>query len=310
LAFALAAVVVELRFAPHDVVVRLALPEMPAFSTALFVDFMSGEMFPRIAHAFEPTFADELDENVDVVGHDDVAAESITLAVEMMQRPHDNPAQGCRAKQAFAVAIVEKSLHLAGEMGVVNGAIFLRQMGEVGVPVVVLWVDAMSAQPGIARTFSLAEDACGDGIGRAKCEEIADIRLFPMGKKTLRLIHGAVIADEGKSVWHSEKWLRGEKRRCEKKLAKKRNKRECGAPWSACDLSPPSLKRLVAPSLVAAIESKGIYRKQQCRHRQSHFNNSCGFNEFDKSIPRFQTLDCVPKSKKGPPESDDRSENW
>ncbi len=52
------------------------------------------------------------DQNVDVVGHDDIVAQHVTLPVEKLQRAFNNPAGLHLAQHTTAVAAIEFGFHL------------------------------------------------------------------------------------------------------------------------------------------------------------------------------------------------------
>ena len=101
----------QLVFIAHDVIERFILPQMSGASGGR-VDGVSGEGFPRVQDVGEPMLHERTHEDMDVVGHDHVAAEPVAFAVEMAERGFDDGREVRILQQARTEVFIQRFLQL------------------------------------------------------------------------------------------------------------------------------------------------------------------------------------------------------
>lgn len=97
----------------------IGLPEGIQGTEAGFVDETARNAFPALERVGEGFAVAEGEEDVDVIGHDDVAPEIVALAVEVMQAVGDDLREAWISQGAGAVRGVEVFVELVGELAVV-----------------------------------------------------------------------------------------------------------------------------------------------------------------------------------------------
>ena len=80
---------VEVLLGADEAVPVFGLPEGAGLVEGL-VDFSGGVALPGVDDVGNEMFSEWLEEDVDVVGHDDVACELIAVVVKMMEGPGDD----------------------------------------------------------------------------------------------------------------------------------------------------------------------------------------------------------------------------
>ncbi len=122
----------------------IGLPEGTQGAEAGFVDETAGNAFPALERVRERFAVAEGEEDVDVIGHDDVAPEVVAMAVEVMQAFGDDLGEAWITQGAGAVRGVEVFVELVGELAVVAGfgdvVPRLRIGGEEGVAACSSWL--------------------------------------------------------------------------------------------------------------------------------------------------------------------------
>ena len=99
----------------------IGLPEGIQVAEAGFVDQTARNAFPTLERVGQRFAIAEREEDVDVIGHDDVAPEIVALAVEVMQQVGDDLSEAWITQVAGAVGGVEVFVEFVGERAVVAG---------------------------------------------------------------------------------------------------------------------------------------------------------------------------------------------
>jgi hypothetical protein len=85
------------------------------------VDETARNAFPALERVGEGFAVEEGEEDVDVIGHDDVAPEVVALAAEVMQAVGDDLGEAGITQGAGAVRSVEVFVEFVGELAMVAG---------------------------------------------------------------------------------------------------------------------------------------------------------------------------------------------
>ena len=109
--------------ATYEPIKVIGLPEGIQDTEAGLVDETARNAFPALERVGEgfAVAEGEVDVDVDVIGHDDVAPEVVALAVEVMQAVGDDLSEAWITQGAGAVSGVEVLVELVGELAVVVG---------------------------------------------------------------------------------------------------------------------------------------------------------------------------------------------
>jgi hypothetical protein len=105
----------------NEAVEVIGLPEGIQGAEAGFVDETARNAFPALERVGEGFVVAQGEEDVDVIGHDDVAPEVVALAVEVMQAVGDDLSEMWITQGAGAVGGGEVFVELVGERAVVAG---------------------------------------------------------------------------------------------------------------------------------------------------------------------------------------------
>jgi len=107
--------------AADEAVEVVGLPEGIEVTETRFVDETARNAFPALECVGEGFAVAEGEEDVDVIGHDDVAPEVVALAIEVMEAVGDDLSEAWITQGAGAVGGVEVFVELVGKLTVVAG---------------------------------------------------------------------------------------------------------------------------------------------------------------------------------------------
>jgi hypothetical protein len=188
----------ELLRASHNVIVRLALPEV-SFALQFPVDLACRVAFPSKPHTSQASIPKALHENMSVVWHQYKASEPIALLIEEVQSfGYDGPEVGL-PQQAFAVSLIEVFLHLLRVPSMKLRSSFCAQHFNARVPVfVAISINRVLKQPLLPPDGPLIEKLLWHRIKGPKREKIAHSRLLPMWQSTLRNLNLVLWTEERK----------------------------------------------------------------------------------------------------------------
>lgn len=99
----------------------VGLPEGIEGAEAVFVDETARNAFPALQRVEQRFAIAEGEEDVDVIGHDDIAPEVVALAVEVMEAVGDDLSEPWITQGAAAMGGVEVFVEFVGELAVVAG---------------------------------------------------------------------------------------------------------------------------------------------------------------------------------------------
>ena len=131
------------------------------------MDETARNAFPALERVGEGFAVAEGEEDVDVIGHDDVAPEVVALAVEVMEAVGDDWGDAWITQGAGAVRGVEVFVELVGELAVV------ARFGDV-VP-----RRRIDGEEGIAGAQPVVEEFTRQRIGEAEDDEESECTLQP-----------------------------------------------------------------------------------------------------------------------------------
>lgn len=184
-----AAKVLEMLRAADQVVETLRLPEAatPAYQR---IDPTGRELLPRFALGFDLGIAQQTEEHVNVVGHDDVVAQVVASTVKVLQRRRHEPGRRGVAQLAGADSAVQVLHELPGEGGV-ELAVQVGHRPQLRLPLGRGGIDAVAPQPVVPLPMPETQQGLRDRVGRAKCDEVGHARLKPMRQG--RIVDGVVL---------------------------------------------------------------------------------------------------------------------
>jgi hypothetical protein len=148
------------------------------------VDETARNAFPALQRVGEGFAVAEGEEDVDVIGHDDVAPEVVALAVEVMEAVGDDLGEAWITQGAGAVRGVEVFVELVGELAVVAG------FGDV-VP-----RRRIRGEEGLTGAKPVVEEFTRQRIGEAEGDEDRHIALLPMRQLVGRLFDVSARIEE------------------------------------------------------------------------------------------------------------------
>src|ERR1700743_1649890 len=99
---------IQLVFIAHNVIERFGLPELARVPKDL-IGFFCCERLPRLKNVGEFVFHCWTNQYVDMVGHDYVAAQNITITIEMKQGIFHDLRYGWISKRTISNSIIKMS---------------------------------------------------------------------------------------------------------------------------------------------------------------------------------------------------------
>ncbi len=153
----------------------IGLPEGIQVAETGFVNETAGNAFPALECVGEGFAVAKGEEDVDVIGHDDVAPEVVALVVEVMEAVGDDLSEGWITQGAGAVRGVEMFVELVGELAVVAGFGDFVPRRRIG------------GLEGITGAKPVVEEFTRQRIGEAEGDEDRYLALLPMRQLVGRL---------------------------------------------------------------------------------------------------------------------------
>ena len=161
---------------PFEVLLRadeaipiFGLPEF-AGSLEMVVDLVAGEALDGMNDVFERVAFDEFQDDVDVVGHDDVAVEMVAGLIEVVEGVGNDGGTGGIFEEALAVGLVEEIFEWEGEAAIVFSGGFVVPR---------FW---MEFEPGFSRLVYVFDDRFGERVGKTPSDEDEGVVLVPVGE--------------------------------------------------------------------------------------------------------------------------------
>lgn len=153
----------------------IGLPEGIQGAEAGFVDETARYAFPAFERVGEGFAVAEREEDVDVIGHNDVAPEVVALAVEVMEAVGDDLGEAWITQGAGAVRGLEVFVELVGELAVEAGFGDFVPRRRIG------------GEEGLASAKPVIEEFTRKRIGEAEGDEDRHLALLPVRQLVGRL---------------------------------------------------------------------------------------------------------------------------
>ena len=114
-----------------------------------------------------------------MIGHDDIVAEEVAAAVEVVKGSGCDLGERRISKGATAVVSIEFGFQLEGELAEI-GALCVRELLELESPVGLMGMDLMVEEPLIPLPFPFLHDWGGDRVCGAPGDEVGGSCLIPV----------------------------------------------------------------------------------------------------------------------------------
>jgi hypothetical protein len=161
------------------------------------IDVVAGGGFPGLEDGGEGLGVGDVQEDVDVVGHDDEVAKAVELGVVVAHGGFEEVAGGGAAEFAVAVGGIEEAFDGDGpecmELGVLLGGVRQR----------------VALEPLVAGLAEFIEVGGGEGVVEAEGDEVEDVGLTEVRETVAVLEIGAVPIEGGDGGVHEVRLMRG-----------------------------------------------------------------------------------------------------